>query len=93
LSLVQSKQSDSPNGKITPAVVLPLMPNKHFLAKFWKCQNAVSILPHEAKALLEVFCFNQSYLAKGKIVSVVFLPHEAKQKCMILHWQSRTGSD
>jgi len=32
------------------------MPNKHFLVKFWKCQKTVSILPHEAKALLELFC-------------------------------------
>ena len=31
----QSKQSDSPNGKITPVVLLPLMPNRHFLVKFW----------------------------------------------------------
>jgi len=31
------------------------MPNRH-LVKFWKCQKAVSILPHEAKALLELFC-------------------------------------
>jgi len=52
----QSKQSNSPNGKITPAVLLPLMPNRHFLVKFWKCQKAVSILPHVTKALLEVFC-------------------------------------
>jgi len=55
LSLDQSKQLDSPNGKITPAVLLPLMANRQFLVKFWKCQKAVSILPHEAKALLEVF--------------------------------------
>jgi len=41
----------SPNGKITPAVVFPRMPNRHFL-KFWKWQKAVPILPHEAKALL-----------------------------------------
>jgi len=52
----QSKQTDSPNGKITPAVHLPLMPNSHFHVKFWKCQKVVSILPHEAKALLELFC-------------------------------------
>jgi len=52
----QSKQSNSPNGKITPAVLLPLMPNRHFLIKFWKCQKAESILPHVTKALLEVFC-------------------------------------
>jgi len=32
------------------------MPNRHFLVQFWKCQKAVSILPHEAKALLELFC-------------------------------------
>jgi len=56
LSLDESKESDSPNGKITPAVLFPVMPNKHFLVKFWKCQKAVSILPHEAKALLELFC-------------------------------------
>jgi len=55
LSLDQSKQSDSPNGKIAPAVPFPLMPNRHFLVKFWKCQKAVSILPHEEKALLEIF--------------------------------------
>ena len=36
LSIDQSKQTDSPNGKITPAVLLPLMPNRHFLVKFWK---------------------------------------------------------
>jgi len=56
LSLDQSKQLDSPNGKITPAVLLPLMPNRHFLVTIWKCRKNVSILPHEAKALLEVFC-------------------------------------
>jgi len=31
LSLDQSNQLYSPNGKITPAVLLPLMPNRHFL--------------------------------------------------------------
>jgi len=56
LSFDQSKQLDSPNDKITPAVLLPLLPNKHILVKFWKCQKAVSVLPHEANALLEVFC-------------------------------------
>jgi len=55
LSFDQSKQSDSRNGKITPAVLFPLMPNRHFLVKFWKYQKAGSILPHEAKALLELF--------------------------------------
>jgi len=32
-------------------------------------------------------------LAEGKIAPVVILSHEAKQKCMILHWRIRTGSD
>jgi len=69
LSLDQSNQPDSPNGKITPAVLLPLMPDRHFLVKLWKCQKAVSILPHEAKALLELFCLPLS--VKGKITPVV----------------------
>jgi len=56
LSLDQSKQSDSLNGKIPRAVLFPLMPNRHFLIKFWKCHKALSILPHEAKALLQLFC-------------------------------------
>jgi len=56
LSLDQSKQSDSPNGKIIPAVLFSAMPNRHFLVKFMKCQKAVSPLPHGAKALLELFC-------------------------------------
>jgi len=56
LSLDQFKESGSPNGKIIPEWPLLLMPNRHFLVKFWKCQKVVSILPHEAKALLEIFC-------------------------------------
>jgi len=35
-------------------------------------------LAHEAKVLLDYFAFNQSYLSKGKIASLVLLPHEAK---------------
>jgi len=77
-SVDQSKQSDSPNGKTIPAVFFPLIPKRHFLAKFWKCQNAVSILPHEANTLLDYFALNQSYLDKGKISLVVLLPHDAK---------------
>jgi len=57
LSLDQSKQSDSPNGKITPEVLFPLLSYRHFLVEFWKCQKTVSNFPHEAKALLEIFCF------------------------------------
>jgi len=55
------------------------MPNGHFLVKFWKCQKAVSILPHVVKHYWNYFAFNQSYLAKGKIAPVVLLPHEAKK--------------
>jgi len=54
------------------------MPNIYFLVKFWKCQKAVSTLPHEAKALLELFCIQPIVLAKGKIALVVLLPHETK---------------
>jgi len=72
-------------------VLFSLMPNRHFLVKFWKCQKAVTILPHEAKGLLNYFAFNQLYLAKGKIAPIVLLPHETKQKNMMLHWQFRTG--
>jgi len=54
------------------------MPNRHFLVKLWICQEAVSIVPHEAKALLEYFAFNHSYLSKGKTASVVLLTHEPK---------------
>ena len=55
------------------------MLNRHFLIKFWKCQKAVSILPHEAKALMELFClqlivfglrqnsFSSSFASWGKI--------------------------
>jgi len=35
---------------------LPLVPNRHLLIKLWQCPQAVSILSHEAKALLELFC-------------------------------------
>jgi len=55
LSLDQSKQSDSPDGKITPAVLFPLKPNIHFVVNFWKRQKAASILPHKSKPLLELF--------------------------------------
>jgi len=80
LSLDQSKQSNSPNGEVTPAVLFLLMPNGGFLVKFCKCQKAVSILPPETKALLEwnYFGLIQSYLAKGKITPVALLPHETK---------------
>jgi len=57
LSLDQSNQSGSPNGKITPASLW--WQNKHCLVKFWKCQKAGSILPHDAKSLLELFCLQQ----------------------------------
>jgi len=47
LSLDQPKQPNSPDGKITSAVLFLLIPNGHFLVKFCKCQKAVSVLPHE----------------------------------------------
>jgi len=67
LSFDQSKQLDSPNGKKTPAVLLLheekytallnlLVKLWHCLFKLWKCQKAMAILPHESKALLQLFC-------------------------------------
>jgi len=56
LSFDQSKQSDSPNGKITLAVFCFMRQNRHCLDKLCKCRKAISILPHEAKALLQQFC-------------------------------------
>jgi len=41
-------QSGLPNGKITLALLLPLLAKENCHAKFWKSQNAVFILPHEA---------------------------------------------
>jgi len=32
------------------------MQNRHLIIKLWQSQKAVSIFPHEAKALLELFC-------------------------------------
>jgi len=49
--------------------------NSHCLVKLWKCQTAMSILPQ--KHSYNYFAFNQSYLAEGKIASVVLLPREA----------------
>jgi len=41
----------------TPALLFPRMLNtRHFLVEFWKWQKAVPILPHDAKAPLELFC-------------------------------------
>ena len=64
LSFDQSQRLNSPNGKITPAVLLPLMPKRFSLVKFCKCRKAVSILPHEVKALLEVFCLQPIVIGK-----------------------------
>jgi len=51
-----TNQPGSPNGKIAPAILWLHEENRHCLVKFGKCQKAVSILPHEAKALQELFC-------------------------------------
>jgi len=57
LSLDQSNQLGSPNGKITPAGLW--WQKRHCLVKFWKCQKAGYILLHDTKSLLELFCFQQ----------------------------------
>jgi len=78
-SLDQSKQSDSTNGKITPAMLLPLIPNRHFLVKFWNARRLCLFCLMRQKHCWKYFAFNQLYLAKGKIAPVVLLPHEAKK--------------
>jgi len=78
LWLDQSKQSDSPNSKITPAVLFPLMTNGHFFVKFSKCQKAVSALPHGAKALLDLCCLQPIVFGKRQNCSSSLLPHRAK---------------
>jgi len=42
------------------------------------CKIVYFILPHEAKALLALFCLEKIQLVEGKIVPAVLLPHEAK---------------
>ena len=74
LSLDQSQQSDSPNGKITPAVLLHLMPNRHFFVNFRNAKRlclfclmkqAGSVLPSsnriwpKAKQLQQFFCLKR----------------------------------
>jgi len=77
LSLDQFQQSDSPNGKITPAVLLHLMPNRHFV-NFRNAKRLCLVCLMRQNHCWKCFAFNQSYLAKGKIALVVLLPHEAK---------------
>jgi len=53
LSLDKFFRMGSPNGKMTPAVPLPLQwQNKDCIIKFWKFQKVVSILPHEVVSIL-----------------------------------------
>jgi len=91
--LDQSKQSDSPNGKITPAILSPLMHNRHLLVKFGNAKRLCLFCRMRQKHCWNYFVVNQSYLAIGKRAPVVILPHGAKQKCMILHGRIRNGSD
>jgi len=71
LSLDQSKQSDSPNGKITPAVLFPLMPNRHLLVKnFGNAKRLCLFYLMRQKHCWNYFAFNQSYWAEGKIAAV-----------------------
>jgi len=73
LSLYQSKQSDSPDGKISQAMLFPLVA-RHFMDG--KRLSLFCLM--RQKYFWSYFAFNQSYLAKGKIAPVVLLPHETK---------------
>jgi len=60
LSLDQSKQSDSPIGKITPAVLFPLMPNGHLLVKkFGNAKRLCLFYLMRQKRCWNYFAFSQ----------------------------------
>jgi len=42
------------------------MLNRYFVVKIWKCGKAVSLLPHEAKALLELFCLQPIVIGESQ---------------------------
>jgi len=76
-------QSDSPNGKIAPAVLL--WQNRHSdgkidtaLLNFGNGKRLGLFCLMTQRHSWNYFAFNQSYLAKGKIAAVVLLLHEAK---------------
>jgi len=75
-SLDQSKQSDSANGKITPAVLFPLMQNRHIPVNFGNAKKLCQVCLMTQKHCWNYFAFNQLYLAEGKIAPVVLLPRE-----------------
>jgi len=65
--------------------------NRHCLVKFWKCEKAESILPHDAKTLLELFCLQLIIFGYRQNSSSSALLYEAKQNtwfCM-----GRSGLD
>ena len=66
--------------------------NRHYIVKFWKCQKAMSILPHVAKALLQLFCLHPIIFGwKQNCVSGAFASL-GKIKNHDLHGQIRNGS-
>ena len=52
----------------------------------------MSIFPHEAKALLELFCLQPivADLAKGKIAPAVLLPHDTRTEQRLLRQNKDT---
>ena len=73
------------------------MPNVHFIVQFCKCQKSVSTLPHETKALLELFCLQPIIFGERKNSSSSYLLHEANKDWIGLvifkNLRIRTGSD
>jgi len=54
----------------------------------------MSVLPHEVKALLELFCLQPvTFGSRQKSSSSSFASWGKIKKRMILHWRIRTGSD
>jgi len=93
LSLDLSKQSNSPNCKITQHCFYLWCQIDTSSLNFRNAKRLCLFCFMRQKYCWNYFAFNQSCLAKGKIAPVVLLPHESKQKYIILHWRIRTGSD
>ena len=67
--------------------------NRRCLVKLWKCQKAMSILPHEAKALLQLFCLEPIIFGwRQNSLSGAFASW-GKIKIHYFTWAARTGSD
>jgi len=76
LSLDQSNQWHSPNGKITQQCFCFWWQNRRaLLLNFGNAKKLCLFCLMRQQHYWKYFAFNQSHLAKGKIAPVVLLPH------------------